>query len=256
MKTKMRNISETLIAITIVAAVVLLPSVFSEAQAATTFSGSATASLTILDVRNLNTPGDSSGLLITGNALVSIEDAFFSGTASASALGAATIVGDAFDMSIGDQLQQSAQVSGSADPGGTADAVVSTDGLIDIVNNSGDLFEIDIELLVDLESTASAGNPLFEDAFASSSIEVLTLSGQFDYFQLVEADPLLGILDPPVVDTLSFTLTLNSFSSDTVDVFVDSDGFANHVVPLPAAFWLLGSGLIGLIGVARRKKAA
>jgi len=28
------------------------------------------------------------------------------------------------------------------------------------------------------------------------------------------------------------------------------------VVPLPAAFWLFGSGLVGLFGVARRKKAA
>ena len=27
------------------------------------------------------------------------------------------------------------------------------------------------------------------------------------------------------------------------------------VVPVPAAVWLFGSGLIGLIGIARRKKA-
>jgi len=28
------------------------------------------------------------------------------------------------------------------------------------------------------------------------------------------------------------------------------------VVPIPAAVWLFGSGLIGLLGVARRRKAA
>jgi hypothetical protein len=27
-------------------------------------------------------------------------------------------------------------------------------------------------------------------------------------------------------------------------------------VPLPAAVWLFGSGLLGLVGIARRKKAA
>ena len=33
------------------------------------------------------------------------------------------------------------------------------------------------------------------------------------------------------------------------------DSFETSVVPIPAAVWLFGSGLIGLIGVARRKKA-
>ena len=43
------------------------------------------------------------------------------------------------------------------------------------------------------------------------------------------------------------------------DVFISSDGYAvlsaTTVVPVPAAVWLFGSGLIGLIGIARRKGA-
>lgn len=31
--------------------------------------------------------------------------------------------------------------------------------------------------------------------------------------------------------------------------------YLNQPVPVPAAVWLFGSGLIGLIGVARRKQA-
>jgi hypothetical protein len=33
-------------------------------------------------------------------------------------------------------------------------------------------------------------------------------------------------------------------------------GFGQAVVPVPAAVWLFGSGLLGLIGMARRKKSA
>ena len=32
-------------------------------------------------------------------------------------------------------------------------------------------------------------------------------------------------------------------------------GFGQAVVPVPAAVWLFGSGLLGLVGIARRKKA-
>ena len=34
-----------------------------------------------------------------------------------------------------------------------------------------------------------------------------------------------------------------------------SESFVNNPVPVPAAVWLFGSGLLGLVGIARRKKA-
>jgi hypothetical protein len=37
--------------------------------------------------------------------------------------------------------------------------------------------------------------------------------------------------------------------------FSDDTGISASVIPVPAAVWLFGSGLIGLIGIARRKKA-
>jgi hypothetical protein len=55
-----------------------------------------------------------------------------------------------------------------------------------------------------------------------------------------------------------------SFSGD--DIWINMSGlslydsndsvtlsFTTSVVPLPAAVWLFGSGLLGLVGVARRK---
>ena len=39
-------------------------------------------------------------------------------------------------------------------------------------------------------------------------------------------------------------------------VFIDDVNLEVAAVPVPAAVWLFGSGLLGLIGVARRKKAA
>jgi len=37
--------------------------------------------------------------------------------------------------------------------------------------------------------------------------------------------------------------------------FSDDTGISSTMVPIPAAVWLFGSGLLGLVGIARRKKA-
>lgn len=42
----------------------------------------------------------------------------------------------------------------------------------------------------------------------------------------------------------------------TVDAYFDNIRVEVEAVPVPAAVWLFGSGLIGLVGMARRKKAA
>ena len=71
--------------------------------------------------------------------------------------------------------------------------------------------------------------------------------------------------DPGNFSVLNFS-NASGFNEITfnwsVDSGVDSVGSVGigditdiTVVPLPAAFWLFGSGLIGLIGIARRKKA-
>jgi len=72
------------------------------------------------------------------------------------------------------------------------------------------------------------------------------------------------------MDNVEYLLEFNGFSRDGGESFETSAELAEgaqttaeifatisavSAVPVPAAFWLFGSGLIGLVGLARRKKA-
>ena len=69
------------------------------------------------------------------------------------------------------------------------------------------------------------------------------------------------VFDPPLTPTQSTLLNLNTLTGSkysiggtgTNNAFI-SGGISPVVVPVPAAVWLFGSGLVGLIGVAREKK--
>ena len=56
---------------------------------------------------------------------------------------------------------------------------------------------------------------------------------------------------------LSTTLAFSVFmqQGDIIDMFAEG-GAEVSAIPIPAAAWLFGSGLLSLVGIARRKKAA
>jgi hypothetical protein len=54
---------------------------------------------------------------------------------------------------------------------------------------------------------------------------------------------------------ISFMTTANMGVAFTSDQVLSGD-VVNQPVPIPPALWLFGSGLLGLVGIARRKKAA
>ena len=67
------------------------------------------------------------------------------------------------------------------------------------------------------------------------------------------------VLPPPPVEFLDFDLINNGVARSSTADFELRFTFTvlpSAVVPVPAAVWLVGSGLIGLIGVARRKSQA
>ena len=118
---------------------------------------------------------------------------------------------------------------------------------------------------------------LFGSTGATAPSYSLTTSGIFD---LLSVDILHSDLGDPIVfngyqnSILKATLTINaddygflSFSGftgvDEVTVAVtgtfvdpDFDDLTYQVVPVPAAVWLFGSGLLGLVSIAKRKKTA
>jgi hypothetical protein len=72
-------------------------------------------------------------------------------------------------------------------------------------------------------------------------------------------DGLLGWTFVGVIDETGFStveiLELQGKDSNQHHIWGDSFTVATSVVPVPAAVWLFGSGLLGLVGIARRKKA-
>ena len=80
-------------------------------------------------------------------------------------------------------------------------------------------------------------NPTLGDSF--DILFAQTISGEFDILSLAGLGSGLG---------WDVSYILDAFGTDIVRLSVQA-------VPIPATVWLFGSGLLGLIGVARRKKA-
>lgn len=128
-----------------------------------------------------------------------------------------------------------------------------------------------IDVSFDIRGSAAAGGVLFAELFME-----LSGGGVGPGSGILGGGPLFPNADPDVWTTYNFsvaagpdtsggvTLQFNSacapIAGCVADYFIDNVTISADVevpqVPVPAAVWLFGSGLLGLIGVARRKKAA
>jgi hypothetical protein len=116
-----------------------------------------------------------------------------------------------------------------------------------------------------ISATISGGSGAYLPAGQSGFSDITLNVGAFGFDQ--------NVYDPDTINGGSGIFTLkvnNSGTGPTVgvtqvlgqtvtanDLLLEADGYVNlTAVPIPAAVWLFGSGLLGLVGIARRKKAA
>ena len=95
----------------------------------------------------------------------------------------------------------------------------------------------------------------FGDVFNSGvsqniSINAVTNSGSL-LSTVVSTDSIIGL----ETFNLNWSNVLSASWTETSGSYLQLDNISVSAVPVPAAVWLFGSGLIGLIGVARGKKA-
>lgn len=144
------------------------------------------------------------------------------------------------------------------------------------------------EYIVVARPTASSSVLLIDNTFATSSIGSVAISASNGIMELsipwaslgltpasgslrittgiFRTDPLnpnatafdiLGNSDALDAVTAVSGNTWNEVSDGVIDFNIDVAFLPNgDVVPIPASVWLFGSGLLGLVGMARRKKAA
>ncbi|MDX2507653.1 MAG: VPLPA-CTERM sorting domain-containing protein, partial [Gammaproteobacteria bacterium] len=220
------------------------------AMAISSYDASASFSLTLNDVT------DASGVQVTTGWSV---DAFGSGVLDfldsgvASATGTISVVDPLVFLSIGTGITQSSTASGTATNGfAWTDAL--TDLAINVDNTSGQ--DLTFNFGFDIIALASASGDL---ASANATVDFLDTLGAVNILAIASAG--VGVPLPAGATGnasqsgfIEFTLGAGGVNSMSISGFVDSIGSA-EAVPVPAAVWLFGSGLLGLVGVARRKRA-
>jgi len=223
------------------------------ANAATAYTAEAGVKLSITGISNTSNPGSAiSGLDISGSFVLDPESQF---EKNGNATGDLDFNPSSLPAtpSIGDSFSQTLQVSGNSISGEVSSYHFST-GILQLTNSSSNEYVVDFSMDYDLAISASGEASDDSDAGVSLELEYVYPGGIEDLVSLI-AD-----LDDPSANaknSVSFSVTVAPGTTDkeyNTDLVVD--GFAVSAVPIPAAVWLLGSGILGLAGLARTQTSA
>jgi hypothetical protein len=95
----------------------------------------------------------------------------------------------------------------------------------------------------------------FDSLFVEFTLVNGTFAGVTDPINIIQASELLA-LDSSDIGIFQNSKLSYEQSAVTKYVELDINNITVSTVPVPAALWLFGSGFLGLIGIARRKRAA
>lgn len=221
-------------------------------QASSTFSSYATVTYTIDSLTNLTNAGDFSGLSIIGSLELApgqdISTITGDGSVSPSGgLGTTSLV-----PVIGNSYSRTFQLDGTANNGGIVDAnYLAWFGLAFENASTTDDYDIGLTLSYELSANASGDNA-FTDVIFSYSNEDGSFSGA-DWNGAATPDSSTAYLQNSNV--LNFTLAAGGYETVYVDAGITGKLEASPV-PVPSALWLFASGLLGIPGIKKSKKAA
>jgi len=146
-----------------------------------------------------------------------------------------------------------------------------------LLNDAQNRLEINIQLFgLDLDGNQTPGTPADDVTGAHIHFALSGSNGAVVFGFISPSSDLNGdIVVDPVAGTIFSGWDLNEGNNTTLNdqltnlfagnLYINVHTVTNpggeirgqiQVVPIPAAFWLFGSGLLGLVGIARRKKGA
>jgi len=184
------------------------------------------------------------------------------GTAAASNLNT-TGSGSGYELTIAaDFTETITSVSGSTVEfditGGSVDLWFDTNPDFDFNNDTG---FTSVDAILSGTIVGGSGTLISGGLFGVTSIDILITSfnaGIFDPNTIAAGNSVftLQITNPTTAAFLNGITSVNGNTIDANDLLVAADGnLALQAIPIPAAVWLFGSGLLGLVGIARRKAA-